>query len=786
MKNKKILAVFSTSLLCFQAFLPPLNLAVADSLNDNAIAENEKITTNYYITEENTTESPTFSFEKVNTPILVDESFPLVFISNQEVTEVVMTLPSEAEIVLKELAPGIKVLESQEKATWIVTSEEPQNNFSIPIVFKHAGTHEISVGDEKISLEVKSNESSQSNEENVTIGDSESSFTDTSSKNENSSNDESQLIQDTDDSITEETEISDENLIPDTEKETDLSPITKADTTVQIVGTWEEFVLSFNDSNIDEIQITKDLVAGEDKLNPRSKSIKIDGNNHSVDFKDQQIVLNANQGEYLPRDSVFKNLTIRSSNNKGIIFIDGILGIDVYLENISVEEATGTPFYGSAASFILTGGTFNIFSANNISPDFSTFVCVNLTLKNSSEISTDLSLQQPDPVRYRILPMTTTISEGSVVNLSSTRATMASLQSNYINLVDNGSGLYIDSNTSYPAVARDEQIFEIPGADMIRKLNIELGSGTTFEVSTTDQVTISNLDNLDISNGAIFDIKNIDGKEAFQSNAENNNVKISTKNLAIWHKGKSIVDKINPNYIFNDLEANLEGENAKSITEVNNNLFKSVFSKQGLLAYSRITNKTGFVTDQNPVDPEAPEDIVDPNNPPIIPDDQGELRIEFASQFDFGEAKVVFEEQTIGAKQQGLNDKQENRPNYVQLVDNREQMDGWTLSVTQKEQFKTKDGNKLDGAQINFDNVNLFADHDGQGEAPNVNDFDYLLPGVTQPILTANNEQGKGRWLYTMGTTDNSGVFLTIPEGVVPLAQTYSAIFVWELNMTPQ
>ncbi|OTP22192.1 WxL domain-containing protein [Enterococcus mundtii] len=79
----------------------------------------------------------------------------------------------------------------------------------------------------------------------------------------------------------------------------------------------------------------------------------------------------------------------------------------------------------------------------------------------------------------------------------------------------------------------------------------------------------------------------------------------------------------------------------------------------------------------NPLDPINPEEEVNPENPPLLPDNQGLLSIDFVSQFDFGQQLISLSDQTYFAKPQRLlNDdgtinQQEERPNYIQISDRR-------------------------------------------------------------------------------------------------------------------
>ncbi|MEB6088248.1 BspA family leucine-rich repeat surface protein, partial [Enterococcus casseliflavus] len=103
----------------------------------------------------------------------------------------------------------------------------------------------------------------------------------------------------------------------------------------------------------------------------------------------------------------------------------------------------------------------------------------------------------------------------------------------------------------------------------------------------------------------------------------------------------------------------------------------------------------------DPVDPLNPEIDVDPENPPELPENQGTLSIDFLSSFTFGSQAISAQTKRYYAQPQRLlnldgtlNDAEE-RPNYIQVSDRRpdNERKGWTLAVTQNNQFTDRQGN---------------------------------------------------------------------------------------------
>lgn len=195
-----------------------------------------------------------------------------------------------------------------------------------------------------------------------------------------------------------------------------------------------------------------------------------------------------------------------------------------------------------------------------------------------------------------------------------------------------------------------------------------------------------------------------------------------------------------------------------------------------------------------PVDPIDPETEIVPENPPILPENQGQLSIDFVSQFEFGRQAIKINDHTYYANPQSLlgSDGQPNgekRPNFVQVTDRRvaSQSEGWQLSVTQSDQFADQSGNQLTGAQVILDNQELVSAADTQPPKEQYTNSIYLLPGSKRILLTADSNEGMGTWLYRFGNqqTAEESIALFVPKETNPQSINYTTIFTWELNMVP-
>lgn len=197
----------------------------------------------------------------------------------------------------------------------------------------------------------------------------------------------------------------------------------------------------------------------------------------------------------------------------------------------------------------------------------------------------------------------------------------------------------------------------------------------------------------------------------------------------------------------------------------------------------------------SPVDPLAPETEVDPENPPELPEEQGALSIDFVSRFSFGKQGISAQTKKYYAQPQrlmnpdGTINAEEERPNYVQISDRRDESDrhGWTLSVTQNGQFMNPQKHELKGSRLQLTNQQLAAIQ-VTGE-PNLNQTEKvtLLPGEKTELLTAKDGQGAGTWIYRFGDKASAGksVALEVPPTAAPKATTYQTNLTWELSSVP-
>ncbi|TPR56917.1 WxL domain-containing protein [Enterococcus sp. OL5] len=197
----------------------------------------------------------------------------------------------------------------------------------------------------------------------------------------------------------------------------------------------------------------------------------------------------------------------------------------------------------------------------------------------------------------------------------------------------------------------------------------------------------------------------------------------------------------------------------------------------------------------NPVDPLDPEVEIDPEKKPELPDDQGQLSIDFISSFNFGSQAISVHDQVYYAQPQrllnedGTVNEDEERPNYVQISDRRPESDrnGWQLALTQAEQFEGQEGHQLTGASLSLLNQQLATTQGGEFPTLQATTSVTLVPGNKRTLIRAEGKEGTGTWIYRFGDGETAGesVALNVPKRTNPEATTYSTTLIWELSAVP-
>ncbi|MCT3035522.1 WxL domain-containing protein [Pediococcus parvulus] len=210
-----------------------------------------------------------------------------------------------------------------------------------------------------------------------------------------------------------------------------------------------------------------------------------------------------------------------------------------------------------------------------------------------------------------------------------------------------------------------------------------------------------------------------------------------------------------------------------------------------MAAENRTEDTTASVTfKENTTHPVDPVDPTDPDEPGdgSGTGEVGPLSIDYVSNFNFGIHNVPTEDAVYTAEDDEGASK--TFPNYVQVSDQRAgDPKGWSLTVSQKGNFKDSKANTLTGAQIllgsaivktttnSYPSSNHTVTSSTNGAA--------LQPGgATVNVMAAKAGGGSGTWVDVFGQANNSTVKLEVPAAAHPNADSYSTTLTWSLADT--
>lgn len=190
-----------------------------------------------------------------------------------------------------------------------------------------------------------------------------------------------------------------------------------------------------------------------------------------------------------------------------------------------------------------------------------------------------------------------------------------------------------------------------------------------------------------------------------------------------------------------------------------------------------------------PVDPENPDPTnpIDPSDPPDT-GTGGPLSIDYSSRFKFGLQQISTLDKIYYASADIMGNNL-RKPTYVQVTDKRGTLAGWKLTISQPNQFKTVDGDILEGAELTLTKGEVASSVNSDYTPTVVEDRLSLKPGVGNfLVINAKKNTGVGTWIYRFGSDEKENrdaVQLKIPGTSVKLAKKYSTELVWTLEDTP-
>ncbi|MGG5365771.1 hypothetical protein IGL72_003106, partial [Enterococcus sp. DIV1288] len=359
-----------------------------------------------------------------------------------------------------------------------------------------------------------------------------------------------------------------------------------------------------------------------------------------------------------------------------------------------------------------------------------------------------------------------------------------------------GSFVYMDGEwfTSYTGNDAPARSISRPSG-LWRDIRIMLSEESILRIEYEDMLwekeMPSNLKDSDLSflvsasTGAVNALQQFEF-ESFQYSRENTTIVVNY----IDDSGNNILEsKVIDGLIGDEYQTEPKAISGFTLKEIPENAFGIFKEEEQVVNYIYIKDII------EPVDPLDPEIEVTPENKPDLPEEQGLLSIDFVSSFNFGSQAISIHDQTYYAQPQrllnedGSANETEERPNYVQISDRRPESErnGWELAVTQKEQFKGKENQVLNGASLSLSNQQVVTAQGGT--APGLQSVPCeLIPGNRRTLLKAQGNEGIGTWIYRFGDAETAkeSVALHVPKGVNPEATSYSTTLTWELSAVPE
>nr|WP_278253142.1 WxL domain-containing protein [Enterococcus sp. 665A] len=189
----------------------------------------------------------------------------------------------------------------------------------------------------------------------------------------------------------------------------------------------------------------------------------------------------------------------------------------------------------------------------------------------------------------------------------------------------------------------------------------------------------------------------------------------------------------------------------------------------------------------DPTKPIVPKDPVDPSGP--APGTGGSRSIDYVSSFQFGKQSITTTDQTYYAQDlnyQTTDGTEKDGPNFVQVSDLSGTGSGWVLSVKQDKQFHTTSNQELKNAELAFLKGQVVSNVD-QTYAPQAEkEIIFQSIGEEKNVVTANENQGIGTWIYRFGQAQgDQAIQLKVPGSSVKYAKEYRTSLTWAIKNVP-
>lgn len=794
---------------------------------------------------------PRFSWHEPHKRVNMNDEMEMTIFSDKEVSEVKLTVPNEATILEKNLPAGISLKSGPSNQEWVLTSLKAQDTFSLPITFEDEGTYEVVVDDSVATIQVL-----QDNEDST--DDSLSDSVEENSQDEGSlENDdyEDTPIQRNNVSVGNfaslQTAVS--NAVANTETIITITNSFAFTSRVSIPQGRNIRLQATSSRTLTNSGPQQHFLVTNSQLT-LSDNVILDGGGVRVTGNTGLFTLN---GGVVQNGKPSDGASIDISNNAQMVINRGtikdfeITGVQLWSGTVTMNGGTISGgqigiwlVSGARGSFIMNGGTIDGSSLQGVilASDSTTSIIRNGVISNSGMSGIDI-LSSANNTNLRI--------EGGTIENSGTQGILVNSES--ATVVQSG-GTIRNSKTGGVRVAQGT--FSMTGGSIIGN---EGGNGAGIYVGQSGSIDLTSgeiknnhaqigggiyfkslINNQRISSAVDFSGNQANNHYAPPLNVEQAFPNILTRSSSILEYNHPLngydIDYETSNPQINTLTTTSNLENAgkvfldneeysgerKVIGNTNINIqakpnegyrFVSweVVSGTGARIADTTSESTTFTMGSSntviqanyeeelaivsPVDPLDPDTEVNPENPPVLPEDQGLFSLDFASSFYFGTQVISSKDQTYYAKPQQLLAEDgtilegEARPNYVQLSDRRptQSRDGWELSVRQNEQFTGSDG-ELSGARLVLQNQQVTTAQGGTSPGLQHTTPMVLNPGgAKRTLLKAQGPEGEGTWIYRFGDADTAAqsVALEVPKGATPSATSYKTTLTWELSLVP-
>ncbi|WP_233499070.1 WxL domain-containing protein [Enterococcus sp. CR-Ec1] len=762
---RRVMLVLGTTILIMQAVFMPAGMVYAETMTDTEEQEQMKLS-NFQNPIEELASDPKFFFHQSHLQGTVEEPLQVTFFSDQKVSEASVFLPEEATLLKNKLQTGISVSEGAQPNEWIVQSGRAKNTFVLSLVFEVTGMYEVAMAEDIVKIEICDHEKTQMDEDDsieeksdqdyVTEDDlgyqknSAAQLSETSPRNWNINN--FPLI------ISRGDQLIRPELIPDT-----YHYVQASNSSLPAGFGW---MRAFDRRPLDSGSLSAIKYIFPDIVQDTT------GSNLNLFFDVSQ-----------SSAMVIQNTPGRMWSNGNGLSIPASFTADISLEN-SNGLAVEAPiyFYHSNAGY-----TLHIKKDDLIGVILPSTINTFTVVESEDSYAIDAAAVGTNTTGWIIrngAQFRATTNSGAGFSMFSSRPSTSAVKNLAFEIFPIEGGSAESNKTSvFQGETVDISAFSNPGYQFSR-WEIASGSGGVIEEIELENTNFT-MGSSDTVLRAIFE--EIKYEVVLEANPINGGTpEVETPQLS---PGEKTVIRANPNqgYDFVRWEI-INGEDS-----VIDNAFNAVttITMGSEDTKIRAVYETKIVS---PVDPLYPEVEVNPENTPELPEDQGQLSIDFISSFDFGSQAISVHDQTYYAKPQrllnedGTVNEKEERPNYVQISDRRSENDrnGWTLAVTQKEQFKGEENQVLNGARLSLSNQQVITAQGG--EAPGLQSVPCtLVPGNRRTLLHAQGYEGTGTWIYRFGDGETAGesVALDVPRGANPEATTYSTSLIWELSAVP-